>query len=77
LQFHLREFVSEEFTYCKSCEKFTKCEDGEFSDARTLCGKCGIGYWRRFERGRRMIDMERPGEKQVRLRKWYNIGLQG
>jgi len=43
--------------------KFTHSSDFDGN----VC-KCGVAYWRRFERGRRMIDMLRPGDKQERLR---------
>jgi hypothetical protein len=76
LQFHLRSFIPKDLTYCKRCNVFTKFEDKSFSDSKNFCGQCETGYWRRFERGRRMIDMRRPGEKQERLRKWYNADVQ-
>jgi hypothetical protein len=75
LQFHLRSLIPPQFKYCARCEKFTKCEDKGFSDSEKFCGGCGVTYWRRFERGRRMIDMERQGEKQRRLRKYYNVDV--
>ena len=28
-------------------------------------------YAERFEKGRKMLDRDRPGEKQVKLRTWY------
>lgn len=28
-------------------------------------------YAERFERGRKILDRDRPGEKQVKLRTWY------
>lgn len=37
-----------------------------------VCGSCGVRYWKRYERGRRMLDVERLGEEQERLRMWYN-----
>lgn len=45
------------------------CEQLGYSDSREVCGTCGISYRRRYERGRRMLDMMRPGEKQLRLNK--------
>jgi len=73
LHYHLRGFIPKEFNYCGGqCGKYTKCEQKGFSDSEEYCGTCGVSYWRRYERGRRMLDMLRPGEKQERLCKWYN-----
>src|SRR4051794_14838413 len=59
LQFHLRKFIPKEWKYCSSCAKYTKCEDNKFSDSHEFCESCGTSYWRRFQRGRRMIEMVR------------------
>ena len=72
LHFHLRPIIPSHLKFCSSCSRFTSCQDGEVSDREEYCGRCATAYRRRFARGRRMIDMRRPGEKQVRLRKWYN-----
>lgn len=73
LHYHLRGFIPKEFNCCSGqCGKYTKCEQKGYSDSEEYCGTCGVSYWRRYERGRRMLDMLRPGEKQERLCKWYN-----
>jgi hypothetical protein len=73
LHYHLRGFIPKELNFCGGqCGKYTKCEQKGYSDSEEYCGTCGISYWRRYERGRRMLDMLRPGEKQERLCKWYN-----
>jgi len=67
LSFHLRDFVPPEMLYCVGCAKYT-LPAGYYIDRRFAfksiidaqsneCGKCGTSYWRRFERGRRMIGM--------------------
>lgn len=73
LHYHLRGFIPKKFNFCGGqCGKYTLCEQKGFSDSHEYCGTCGVSYWRRYERGRRMLDMLRPGEKQERLCKWYN-----
>ena len=72
LHFHLRPIIPSHLTFCFCCSRFTASQDGDVSDRAEYCGICGTSYRRRFARGRRMIDMRRPGEKQERLRKWYN-----
>ncbi|TVY76079.1 hypothetical protein LSUE1_G004706 [Lachnellula suecica] len=74
LHYHLRPFIPAPLTYCcGECSKFTFCEQSEASDHKTVCGTCGTQYRRCYERGRRMLDMRRPGPGQHRLRKWYNL----
>ncbi|KAH8599421.1 hypothetical protein B0O99DRAFT_390645 [Bisporella sp. PMI_857] len=75
LNFHLRPFMPSHLNFCVSCEKYTRAENTAFSDANLHCGLCGVNYSKRFERGRRHIDMQRPGEAQLRVRKWYNINV--
>lgn len=41
-------------------------------DADTLCGRCGVSYMHMYSRGRRHLELLRPGEKPGRVRKWYN-----
>jgi hypothetical protein len=73
LHFHLRGFIPKEFNFCGGqCRKYTLCEQKGYSDSHEYCGTCGVSYWRRYQRGRRMLDVLRPGEKQERLCKWYN-----
>lgn len=73
LHFHLREFIPKELNFCGGqCRKYTRCEQKGYSDSHEYCGTCGVSYWRRYQRGRRMLDILRPGEKQERLCKWYN-----
>ncbi|KAF8863558.1 hypothetical protein BDZ45DRAFT_798154 [Acephala macrosclerotiorum] len=73
LHYHLRSFIPKELNYCSGkCQKFTLHEQEGYSDSKEICGECGTNYRRRYERGRRMLDQLRPGEKQLRLNKWYN-----
>ncbi|KAE9375459.1 hypothetical protein N431DRAFT_502353 [Stipitochalara longipes BDJ] len=73
LHYHLREFIPKELNFCGAqCQKFTRCEQDGYSNSHEYCGTCGVSYWRRYERGRRHLDLQRPGEKQLRLCKWYN-----
>ncbi|KUJ18249.1 uncharacterized protein LY89DRAFT_684174 [Mollisia scopiformis] len=73
LHYHLRSFMPKELKFCSGkCHRYTKCEQQGYSDSSEICGECGTSYRRRYERGRRMLDMMRPGEKQIRLNKWYN-----
>ncbi|KAL5324152.1 hypothetical protein ACEPPN_008696 [Leptodophora sp. 'Broadleaf-Isolate-01'] len=57
LHFHIRSFFPSRFTYCSNCDRFSEYEKKEFSDSREHCGGCGIGYRRRFVRGRRLLDL--------------------
>ncbi|KAH6682971.1 hypothetical protein B0J14DRAFT_468561 [Halenospora varia] len=72
LHFHLKCFMPSDMKYCAGrCQKYTVPaveEDGK------ICGGCSGRYSRRFERGRRHLDMRRPGGQQLRLRKWFNLG---
>ncbi|TVY43717.1 hypothetical protein LSUB1_G000656, partial [Lachnellula subtilissima] len=71
LHYHLRPFIPQHMNYCSgACAKYTKRASGVGD--RDSCGDCGISYRRCYERGRRMLDMQRLGERQPRLRKWYN-----
>jgi len=73
LHYHLRSFIPRHLTYCSGlCGKYTMHERSIASDAKLWCGSCNGNYRKRYERGRRMIDMSRPGEAQARLRKWYD-----
>lgn len=73
LHYHIRSFIPRHLQFCSGpCKRYTHYETKGFSDSREHCGKCGVNYARRYQRGRRMIDVQRPGEKQVRLNKWYN-----
>lgn len=38
----------------------------------TICGRCGVSYMHMYSRGRRHLELLRPGEKPGRVRKWYN-----
>ncbi|KAH8687535.1 hypothetical protein BGZ60DRAFT_522188 [Tricladium varicosporioides] len=72
LHFHLKCFMPSDMKYCAGrCQRYTVPaveEDGR------ICRGCSGRYSRRFERGRRHLDMTRPGGPQPRLRKWFNWG---
>ncbi|PMD45078.1 hypothetical protein L207DRAFT_507994 [Hyaloscypha variabilis F] len=73
LHYHLRGFIPKELNFCGAlCQKYTRCEQAGYSDSHEYCGTCGVSYWRRYERGRRHLEVRRPGQKQLRLCKWYN-----
>jgi len=73
LHYHIRSFMPRDLTFCAGpCRKYTRCEQNAYSDSANFCGACGVSYKRRYTRGRRMLDLNRPGEKQVRLTKWFN-----
>lgn len=71
LHFHLRKFIPKEMKYCAAtrCQKYTKCENKGYSDSHEYCGQCGVSYRRRYERGRRVLDQDRRGPMQHRLKK--------
>lgn len=73
LSFHLQSWVPAGLKFCLPCEKFTAPERHDVRE----CGSCGTSYNRRFERGRRMLDMRKGIEySQERHRKWYNRNMQ-
>lgn len=73
LHYHIRNFIPRHLQFCSGpCKRYTRHESKGYSDSAEHCGKCGVNYSRRYQRGRRMIDVKRPGEKQERLNKWYN-----
>ncbi|CZR53223.1 uncharacterized protein PAC_03101 [Phialocephala subalpina] len=77
LHYHLRPSVPKELNYCSGrCQKFTLHEQEGYSDSKEICGECGTSYRRRYERGRRMLDQLRPGEKQIRLNKIHNPDIE-
>jgi hypothetical protein len=75
LHYHIRSFMPSHLTFCSGpCSKYTYAEDKGYSESAEYCGVCGVEYARRYKRGRRILDVRRPGEKQGRLNKWYNRG---
>ncbi|KAL2073397.1 hypothetical protein VTL71DRAFT_10721 [Oculimacula yallundae] len=62
LHFHIRSFFPKRYKYCGNCDKYTSCEQKEWSGNKEKCGRCGVGYRRRFERGRRLL-VKREGRE--------------
>jgi hypothetical protein len=49
-----------------------KEQDNRELPPHAVCGTCRAGHMSRFDRGRKMLSIRRPGEEQKQVRKWYN-----